>query len=498
MRKLSKLIGDEEADLLRYSLRLDNSVRGIKFALQTICVHYEAGRRLANSSDHRQAIHSHLNSKEIILRRWSLKALGLIGNPDDASRIVDRLRVEHDQEAQTWGTAALLGSSPDQDLNGIVARSGLTSSTPLLLAARLYARESWVRRYPDPPIISLSDDELTLKWAIFLIGYKKASANLFSDRHENNVFLGELNKHTSDEISEYSIWALHERPDYNFLDAKVRIDEIKDRPENVRKWLYRLLLKSQDSAQLRPDMLTELTWEGSASAKEGLAHGLNDLTGTLYNEAILDWYYRESEENIRDLLLIAMAKRANDNAEFAELVERSFVRESADSSLRRKLLAAGETTKIYPHLKRIALMDKMQREGLLQFGLGFDHRTDGGIIVNNTTTNINISGGVSAQNFVTGDMIGSANGAVQNLQANRSTDKEILSEIVSFLNSSKISDAAKQELAQKVKLVAEEPSDDNKQGLISTVKRIADAASITGTAIEGIDKIMDLVGGLLT
>jgi hypothetical protein len=142
-------ISETEENNLKYVLRLGNSERGIKKGLQELCNYYEGGKALSDPTDVRQLVHSHLHSQATLLRRWSLKALGLIGHPDDSVRIVARLRVEQDQEAQTWGAAALLRNADDQGVKEVCVAAGLEGGTAIALAARLYAPDRWLRKYPE-------------------------------------------------------------------------------------------------------------------------------------------------------------------------------------------------------------------------------------------------------------------------------------------------------------------------------------------------------------
>ena len=106
---------------------------------------------LSDAREIRQSIHSHLASKDTLIRRYAIKALGLIGNPDDSRRIVAQLKSENDPEARTWGMAALMNRAEERGLHAICDETGLELGKPFALAARLYARDSWLRitrRYP--------------------------------------------------------------------------------------------------------------------------------------------------------------------------------------------------------------------------------------------------------------------------------------------------------------------------------------------------------------
>jgi hypothetical protein len=97
----------------------------------------------------------------------------------------------------------------------------------------------------------LNDDDLTLEWATFLIGYGKAPPHLFHPKYDNEVFLGELNSHGNPEISEYSVWATWERPEYGFGHLKIPIDQFDKHPANVRKSPSRTASGQWDQRQER-------------------------------------------------------------------------------------------------------------------------------------------------------------------------------------------------------------------------------------------------------
>ena len=268
-------ITDEEILRLQMELRSGNSPRGIKRGLQDLCGHYEAGRRLKDATDIRALIHSHMGGPDVAVRRWSLKALALIKSPEDTSRIVDRLKAELDPKARSWGVAGLVRQAKGKGLEAVCKEAGLDRDASLVLASRLYAPDEWIESQAKPVAISLQDDELTLEWATFLIGYDRAPPHLFHPRYDNEVFLGELNAHSSPEISEYSVWALWERPQYGFRHLKIPVHMFGKQPENFRKWLYRLMTKDPVSSGLSPDSVVQFSLDGSISAKEGLAIGIN-------------------------------------------------------------------------------------------------------------------------------------------------------------------------------------------------------------------------------
>ncbi|WP_017958718.1 HEAT repeat domain-containing protein [Rhizobium leguminosarum] len=488
----TRWIADDDINYLKYGLRIDNTPKGIKRALQDLCGHYEAGRKLSDTRDLRPLIHSHLGGDDLLVRRWSLKALGLIGDPDDTRRIVDRLKVESDREAQTWGAAALLTNAQGRGVKEICEEAKLEKDTSIILAARLYATDTWIKEKAEPVTVSLNDDDLTLKWAIFLAGYNRAPVDLFSPKHANETFLGELNHHTSVEIVEYSVWALWERPEYNVTHLRVDTGNVAKYPESVRKWFYRLMTKSPDLNGFGPDVLSDLRRDTSVSAREGLARGTVDLRGQIYDGELLDWVVQERDENVQEVLLASLATRGTDNHDIIDIIEKRFSNALPGGPLRKKLLAASSSSRLYPTLRQIQARDEQVAQGLSLFS------SIGGPIISleNSTLNtgpvFNTQGNLSAQNLVVGDMINSAHNSVQKLQTN-STDREILEAVLKFITDAKLPDEDRMKLVEAVEVVAKDPSAKTKGNLLSVVKGIADGAKLAGSAVGELSNIGDII-----
>lgn len=485
-----RFLNETEINYLRYALRLGGSVTAIKRGLQLLCQHYEGGRRLVDPSDIRQLIHSHIGSDQVMVRRWALKALGLIRHPEDMSRIVDRLRAEPDMEAQTWGVAALLAGVQEIGLNEVCERARLDSSSAIVLASRLYASDKWIKTNADEIRISLHSDELTLRWATFLIGYGRAPEELFHPRFKNEIFLGELNCHNSSEISEYSIWALWERPDYDASHLRIPLDQARRHPENVRKWLYRLAAKSPSIVGLDPDALSVLARDPSASAREGLALGVRELDATEYGPTAMEWYSAESDQSVGDTLLESMARQSQSSLGYAELVSSKFQMEARNSPLRQRILAASISTPLYSHLKGVAARDDLAvQAGSSLFG-SFVVNVEGDFVMGNQ---FKAGRDINANNLVGGDMYHSANAAVQQLSRTDETSAEALRAILEMIRDTKAPDEAKAKVLEATTAMAEAPTEAAKRGLIDTLVAYGKKAAEVGEAITGIDKLIEAV-----
>ena len=476
-RLIRRPLNDVEEAQVRYELRLGNTERGIKKALQQLCTLYEGNRYLRDPTEIRQLIHSHLGSQAILLRRWSLKALGLIGHPDDSARIVDRLKHESDAEAQTWGAAALLKNADDRGVKEVCEEAGLEHGTPMLLAARLYAPDHWLKRFPEEIRVSIDDDQLTLKWAVFLVGYNRAPEQLFDPKHRNPLFLGELNLHPIPEISEYSVWALCERSEFGVGDLKIGLADVHKHPPSVRKWLYRLMLKDPGRTGLDPDALGYLRLrETDASAREGLAAGLLEVSSLDFSVALVDWYQIENDPSIRETLLTCIAKRSDGRPELKQLVEDSFNEAPAGGSMRRRLLVATSGTPVQLSLRKIEADDELRKQGLLEFYHAKTVIIGGGNDMSSNKTTFTAGGDIAGQILAGGDVMNSANAAVQNVDQSRANDKAVLEKVLALVAKLKIGDEYKNAVSEAVKKAAAEPTKENKSRVLDIIKSVGKGA----------------------
>lgn len=485
-------ISEDEVARLAFDLGLSVSPKVNKRALQDICVHYEAGRTFRDASYIRQQIHSHLGAGDVLLRRWSLKALGLISNPQDTRRIIERFRVESDHEAVTWGTAALFKNSRGRKVKEIAKDAGLETDKALVLASKLYADEDWIRQNNVDVTVSLNDDPLILKWATFLIGYNKAPPTLFDPRYDNEIFLGELNQHDVKEVAEYSVWALWERPEYTSQFVRVPLDRVSMQPENVRKWLYRLYAQSHEMSGLNEQALFDIRSKDISPACEGLAQGIVDVNDGTFDQAIIDWHASEPPGQIRDVLLKGMIIRASGNNYMTEIAEQEF--REAGPERRRAILAHASGQKIYNILRTAEQREISQEEPMFP---SFAHNTSiqvqpGGVLNMTSGNSVSIGGSVNAQNLVVGgDMVESAHNAVQSINNIRSSDKEVLDSVLEFLRGLDANNPEVKDAYQAVKSAADSPTAENKKGLLAALSTLATVASAGG----GVAEIISLVTG---
>jgi hypothetical protein len=472
----ARYTSEADADLLRYELSSGNN-RIAKRGLQRLCEAYEAGKRLRESSIHRQLIHSHLTSDQVLLRRWSFKALGLIGNPEDVYRMVAQLKVESDHETCSWGIAALIKTAGEADLGTICRKAGQSLDKSLTLAARLYAPASWIGRHWKPVTVSLEDDDLALKWAIFLVGYGKAAVDMFHSAHGNGVFLGELNLHGNAEVCEYSAWGLWQRKDLGAAHATVPLDAIAARPTNARKWLYRLYMRSPGEHGLDVDAFGALRKAEVTGAREGLALGVADLTTGVYDDAVLDWFEDEKDFAISETLLVGMARHGARNPDFSCQVRATFKRMPPESAGRARLLAAAGGTTLFSELRALELLQASVAQGdLLQRGT---------TIINQGELTMNSSvhaGTVNAQNVAGNDVSVGNNQANQQFAPDQGAQAELVGRILEFARSGALPPQPAAEVIERAQAAAAEPTPARRTALLDTLKGVAEGVTAAGSA----------------
>lgn len=483
MSRTARYASEADADLLRYELSSGNN-RIAKRGLQRLCELYEARKRLRDPSIHRRLIHSHLTSDQVLLRRWSFKALGLIGNVDDVYRIVAQLKVEGDHETCSWGVAALIRTAGDDDLGIICRNAGQSLDKSLTLAARLYAPESWIGRNWRPVTVSLHDDDLALKWAVFLVGYGKAAADMFHPAHGNGVFLGELNRHGNAEVCEYSAWGLWQRADLGATHATVPLDAIAACPTNARKWLYRLYMRSPDEHGLDADAFGALRKAEVTGAREGLALGVADLTTNVYDDAVLDWFEEEKDPAVTETLLMGMAKHGARNPDFSCQVRASFKRMAPESAGRARLLAAAGGTSLFSELKALEHLQTAGVQGeLLQHGITINN-------YGNQTLSSGIQAGtINAQNVAGNDVSVENNQANQQFAPDPSAQAELIGRIIEFARSGALPPGPAHEVIERAEAAAAAPTPERRTALLDTLKGVAEgvaAAGSAGTALAGL------------
>lgn len=493
--KGSRVLSPEESEVIRFQLGLKGHPREVKAGLQRLCAHYDEGNRLADPHEHRLLVTALIWDEHFIVRRWAYKAIAMIGVQSDVEMLVQRLKNEPDFENQTWGTTAIVALAREWNINEVCAQTGLQRTDALLLAARLFAPTPWLKQNTNVPTIKIDRaDALTLKWASLLAGYDRAPSNLFDPAHENRILLGKLNSHPIEDVSEYSVWALWQHPKYAVNDLGLSLDVINKRPENVRRWINRLLTKDSAFISRNRELFDELRRDKAVTAREGLALGMRRTFVSGLEECILDWHDVEPEELVRILLLEHMAQGADQCLDYCDMVESNYKAAGVTTVVRKRLLAASVGHGLYRHLRRIEF-EEQRAENLFPEPAQINvNVTVGNLIMNQS--NISAGRDINAQNIVGGDMIASANSAVQHMSSSREADRILLEQIMKLVpGATKLTVSEKKAVAHAVTEIAKDKNSPEKSNLIGLLKKMREGSgAVAGTAGQ-IDGLIHTISG---
>lgn len=99
---------------------------------------------------------------------------------------------------------------------------------------------------------------------------------------------------------------------------------------------------------------------------------------------------------------------------------------------------------------------------------------------------------ISAGNMVGGNMINSANEAVQKMDGSRGVERETLVEILRILQSTPLHAADKEEAAEAVRAAASDGNPENKASLLGTLKKLIALPAAVG-AVDKVQSVIDAV-----
>jgi hypothetical protein len=96
--------------------------------------------------------------------------------------------------------------------------------------------------------------------------------------------------------------------------------------------------------------------------------------------------------------------------------------------------------------------------------------------------------------MVVGDMVASANGAVQNFTNKKAGQKELLEGILTLLKENKgFPEGAPDAVAGAVAEIAKDPTPKNKMTLFGALKALTSGAGLAAGLVENIDSLADAV-----
>lgn len=478
-KRLSFITADEEA-LIKYQIELVGVPSVVKSGLQRLCSHLESGRVLKDGNLFRNSVMGLIFTGETLVRRWAYKTISYIGKRRDAEALIGKLAQEPDAENVSWIVAAIFALSKDADIIGVCKEAGGATHDLVALASLLYGdRKPGTQDIATPQIDIDSADPLILKWCALLAGYDRAPSNLMHPRLENSALLGALNMHDVSEVAEYSVWALWKGNSFSISELAIPTSDLTTQPENVRRWINRLVTKSTDFLSRNLDLFDTLNDDESRKAREGLAIGIRDVHFPDLVPRVGRWFSAEADRDLRELLMEHMAANVAIDEHTIELLKEEYAAAGIEQGLRRRLRsAASNKSNLYVEFKRIDARTQMQSaaepifDGLIE-GRGLDM---------SSKTTFNIAGNLNAQNVSGGDIVNIASKSIQSMQQSDPETAKTLEEIVHEVSNLDIDDHKKNAVYDCVNRVAETPSTDNKKKLFDILNDIASIVTISTAA----------------
>ncbi|MER9618655.1 hypothetical protein [Mesorhizobium sp. M0207] len=384
----------------------------------------------------------------------------------------------------------------------LTARLTDYKGTSLELAAKLYARGEPAR--DDLNLAGWEREPLARKWLCLLCGYARDNPRTIDQRFADLDLVRNSVGDDDVEVVEYSIWAEHRHPDGSFRYLLRRPDELLAFP-NVRRWLYRLLTKDEDTALSNLDLLTERmvpSNETSEVAREGLALGLADLHLLERRVQTFDWFGGEPSPRVRlalvDHLALLASKYQDSTARDVLIAE--YTRYGPRSLVGAKILSVAR-----PEWGLARIQLTAQNLSLVSSGPDlFQSSSQQFIIVNvekmelNMGTHITQSGtGNSMAGVAGGDIVESTISALhRQADANFKELTPLIETFVRALASSKVAENEKASAVRAIEDVAKATGEEKKnrlQTLMAVVRGMLSLPGMAADAVEGGEKLVHAI-----
>lgn len=309
------VVSEGDAIVIAHLLR-SREYGQIKIGLQRACEFYEAQRYFRDPSVLVVAAGQYLSSPDVKVRRWTYKLVALLRANTLLEPLREAIKVEADAENLSWAVAAFFRLAPQKDRDELLKEENTAFfNTALELSATLYEERPDLERRTMIDLRAFEADVLVQKWICLLTGYAGLPQHSVSRRFSDLELARNLVTHDDKEIVEYSIWALHRNRQGTPGKLLIPPADLIRHPANVRRWLYRLIAKTESSAVKFADLLEEGMYDNEPAAREGLALGLATLKIPNLRLPILYWFQREQVEAVRLPLIDHLGRNATGSEE---------------------------------------------------------------------------------------------------------------------------------------------------------------------------------------
>lgn len=453
-----------------------------KQILQYICRVYRKGANIRPSEriELELLIIGLLNSgtSDEKIRRWALAALQHVGSKEVSTCAILKALKDYPDEPQVQAAAiATLFHFDSDNAYKIITDIGSCTPTLITLAALQTTR---------PESLNLSDlsinietaDTIELKLALLLVGLNKSPENLFHPKHENAKIIKALGSHHEQVVSQYTIWAAAENPELGVKDIGIPLKDIEAQVPNVRSYMYRLIATDIDCAQQNHEIIELGTHDSDDEARTGLAIGLRDCYYDGLDPIVIDWYYDEQDNDIKDYVLdhIVVNSVKCPNYEYQAIEEYNDI---IDCSHRLRMEAAASKTPLFMKFKQIQIESE---SGKLLDWIGEKK-------VNNT---FNINGNIGSINQTD---ISNNCGTVINKNKTNNVDiiKDSLLEIRNELTTYPIKEDLKNKAIIAINDAFEKQNIDSLKNVKSILSTVKGAISTIGTLADNAKKIGEII-----
>lgn len=328
--------------------------KGKEAALELLCAHYRKGYRLRDAHGICQTLTGLLYHGDANVRRWTFNAIALVGtkaqNLEATLHALDLYKGDDDVFAA--GMAALVALTSGADTEACLKQIGVELEGAALLAAA-QQEPTCVGRLAERRVCPETATPAELRLAAVLVGLNKAPEHLFTLGHENAAVIGSFSEHDDRQVAQYAAWAVSEHPDLNIGHLGIAASSVRDRPEDVRKYGYRLMTADDMTADRYRDLVAEASFDESRKAREGLALGLLRAYFPGLEDITLDWLSREPDQAIREAILDHFVANADRCVVYDDSATEAYRKAAVGSMLRAKLEARAEGKPIYREFRKI-------------------------------------------------------------------------------------------------------------------------------------------------
>ncbi|MBZ9682725.1 MULTISPECIES: hypothetical protein [unclassified Mesorhizobium] len=411
------------------------------------------------------------------VRRWAINAIALFGRKESCLEPVKRCLELFDNEPQVVASAiSAIFKLDKHDAYQYLKKQGCV--TPDLL--HLSALQSVSSRALDLSGTKINIDTAPatiLKLALVLVGIDKAPDNIFDPRYSNSEIVRVLGSHDEPIVSQYSVWAIAENSRLGTRDLGIDVTALDDHPDNVRSYVYRLFGGESEYSTLKHDIILQGVDDRSQEARAGLAKGIRDSFYEGLDGVILDWWAREKDEEVHQLIVDHFVRQASHAQPYKNLALEIY--SAADTRVRERMEAAAATREIYKEFRAKSYNDELG--SLFGGGNVTTYNIDkfqsgvtsfGGNATNEGSVSLTLNADQRQQAI---SFLGAASDAIADLPIS----KELSDEAVTAIDQAKV-----------------EPSKDKLSRVVNTLAKVRDGLSSVAGGAASIAKIGAVIASL--